>query len=86
MESGISWNLAGGGEFSYVLAGAAAVIGFTGPGSYYLDAMLAQSSGIFSVAASPETWVGTIALLIAGAAVVPFALMLRRNHRTAGRG
>ncbi|MBO0824098.1 MAG: DoxX family protein [Actinobacteria bacterium] len=36
-SKGTFWNAAGGGEYPFVLAGSALVLGFTGPGGWSLD-------------------------------------------------
>lgn len=38
--SGTFWNAAGGGEYPFVLAGGAAVLGFTGAGALSLDSVI----------------------------------------------
>lgn len=81
LNSGAFWNIAGGGEYPYVLAAAAAVLGFTGAGAYAVDA---QFSGELwsTLIQEPATWVGILILLAAGIAVVPFALLVRRARVT----
>ncbi|MGJ9406489.1 DoxX family protein [Nesterenkonia aurantiaca] len=77
LNSGKFWNIAGGGEYPYVLAAAAAVLGFTGAGAYSLDAQVSGEAWS-TVVHEPATWVGALILLAALAAAVPFALVVRR--------
>lgn len=79
LNSGRFWNVAGGGEYPYVLAAAAAALGFTGAGAYSLDAQLADGAGAWAtLIQEPVAWVGVLIVLAALAAAVPFALVVRR--------
>ncbi|MCH8560836.1 DoxX family protein [Nesterenkonia sp. LB17] len=77
LNSGKFWNIAGGGEYPYVLAAAAAVLGFTGAGAYSLDAQLSGEAWT-TLIHEPASWVGVLIVLAALAAAVPFALVVRR--------
>ncbi|MGJ9373158.1 DoxX family protein [Nesterenkonia sp. CF4.4] len=77
LNSGKFWNIAGGGEYPYVLAAAAAVLGFTGAGAHSLDAWFSGEAWS-TLIHEPVTWVGTLIVLAALAAAVPFALVVRR--------
>lgn len=80
LNSGKFWNIAGGGEYPYVLAAAAAVLGFTGAGAYALDAQFSGAAWSTLIQA-PAPWVGLLIVLAALAAAVPFALVVRRAAR-----
>lgn len=83
LNSGKLWNIAGGGEYPYVLATAAAVLGFTGAGAYALDAQLAGGAAAWATLVhEPTAWVGVLIVLGALAAAVPFALVVRRAAAT----
>jgi putative oxidoreductase len=74
------WNAGGGGEYPYVLSVIALVIGFTGPGSFSIDALLVTVlPWLGSIDGSP--WVGACIAIIAIASAVPFALLIRRSRR-----
>ena len=77
LNSGKFWNVAGGGEYPYVLAAVAAVLGFTGAGTYSLDARL-SGEGWSELIHQPAAWVGVLIVLAALVAAVPFALVVRR--------
>ena len=77
LNSGKFWNIAGGGEYPYVLAAAAGVLGFTGAGAYALDARFSGEAWV-GLIHEPSTWVGVLILLAALAAAVPYALVVRR--------
>ncbi|HEY0189183.1 MAG TPA: DoxX family protein [Cellulomonas sp.] len=85
LRSGVLWAAAGGGEYPGVLALLAVVLGFSGPGGYSLDAVLARSSDSLAFLVEPPAWIGVVVLLVAVAAAVPFAVVMRRARRaTAG--
>lgn len=71
------WNVAGGGEYPYVLAALAVVLVLTGPGRYSLDAALAGA--LFEAATAPPVWVGGAVAGIAVLAGLGFATLIRRN-------
>lgn len=75
------WNVAGGGEYPYVLAALAVALAFTGPGAYSLDATL--GGAIFELAHTPPAWVGPAVALIAVVAALPFVAVVRRNQAVA---
>ncbi|WP_207170161.1 MULTISPECIES: DoxX family protein [unclassified Nesterenkonia] len=77
LNSGNFWNVAGGGEYPYVLAAAAAVLGFTGAGAYSLDAAL-NGAAWATLVQEPAAWVGILVVLAALAGATPFALVVRR--------
>ncbi|WP_022873384.1 DoxX family protein [Nesterenkonia alba] len=82
LNSGSFWNVAGGGEYPYVLAACAAVLGFTGAGSLSADAALAGEVGDwFGMVATPQGWVGAGVVVIAIVAAIPFALRIRAAPR-----
>ncbi len=78
LNSGKFWNIAGGGEYPYVLAAAAAVLGFTGAGAFSLDALLAEPGSAFEMVFQPAPWVGAAVLLGAALAVIPFAAVVKK--------
>lgn len=80
LNSGKFWNIAGGGEYPYVLAAAAAVLGFTGAGALSLDALLAEPGSVLeTVFYQPALWVGAAVLLGAVLAVIPFASVVKKS-------
>lgn len=80
LNSGKFWNVAGGGEYPYVLAMIAAVLGFTGAGAYSLDVILFGPGGAsFDLLVEPGPWVGMTVIVLSAAAALPFAVIVRRN-------
>lgn len=67
------WNAAGGGEYPFVLAAAAACLGFTGAGRYSLDAVLD-----FWPAAAGGPLAGAAVIVVALVAAVPPVVATRR--------
>jgi putative oxidoreductase len=68
-KAGAFWNSLGGGEYPFVLAVLAAVIGFSGPGRWSLDEVLFDSW---------PGWAGPAAVLLAVvAAAVPVSRAVR---------
>lgn len=81
LNSGKFWNVAGGGEYPYVLAAFAAALAFTGAGSLSVDAAAAQSFGSgFALLAEPAPWVGAVVLVLSAVAALPFAALIRRSR------
>jgi putative oxidoreductase len=69
---GTLWSAGGGGEYPLVLAGTAAVLAFTGPGAWSLDAVL-DAPWIYGEDGMPVL-VGVAAVVVAaGAAAIPSA-------------
>lgn len=84
LNSGKFWNIAGGGEYPYVLAAAAAVLGFTGAGAYSLDAVLfAEGNPGHQLLVQPALWVGFAVVILAIAAALPFASIVKKAKRQA---
>ena len=79
IAAGALWNVAGGGEYPYLIAVVAVALGFTGPGSYSLDAAI--GGPVLDVAAGPPAWVGAIIIALAAAAAAAFATLIRHNRR-----
>lgn len=77
-SAGKFWNSGGGGEYPYVLAVLAVVLGITGPGSVSLDAAI--GGPLFSFAAEPPAWMGAVIVVVAATAAVPFVTLIRRNR------
>lgn len=77
--SGAFWNVAGGGEYPFVLATVAGALAFTGPGRFSLDGALAGTGEILALAAAPAPLVGVLVLLVGLLATLPFVAMLRRG-------
>ncbi len=83
LNSGKFWNIAGGGEYPYVLAAAAAVLGFTGAGAASVDAALFSGSSVFNeLFVEPATWIGFAVVVLAVLAALPFAAKVR-SHKAA---
>jgi putative oxidoreductase len=82
LSAGSFWNALGGGEYPYVLAAVAMVLGFTGPGAWSLDALTAAAWPWGGLATEPTVLVGVVVVLGAAAAAVPFGVLLRRNLGT----
>lgn len=82
-HSGKVWNVAGGGEFPFVLAFVAATLGFAGPGAYSFDALLAHDVSFFARLAEPATATGLVVVVVALLAAVPFAFLQRRSRSAA---
>lgn len=82
LSAGKFWNVAGGGEYPYVLASAAATLGFAGAGRYSLDAVLEDTSSVFSTALTPNPWIGIAIVLIGVLSAIPFSVILRRNRKS----
>ena len=81
LNSGQFWNVTGGGEYPYVLASLAVVLGFTGAGSFSADALLAQRELVpFDHVAEPSVVVGIAVVVLALLAAIPFAMVIRRNR------
>ncbi|WP_147915454.1 DoxX family protein [Ruania zhangjianzhongii] len=78
LAAGKFWNVAGGGEYPYLIAVVAVALGITGPGGYSLDAAI--GGPLFGFAADPPAWVGAVIVVSAAAAAVPFAALIRRNR------
>ncbi|MFD2793326.1 DoxX family protein [Promicromonospora vindobonensis] len=76
--SGAFWNVAGGGEYPFVLAAVAGVLAFAGPGRYAVDAALASAAEVFARSAAPGPVVGLVVVLVGVLATLPFVAMLRR--------
>lgn len=76
---GTVWNSAGGGEYPLVLAGVAAVLGFTGPGAWSLDAALGVSWAVPHGTTAALFGLGAIVLAVL-AALPP---ILRSRHALA---
>ncbi|HVW40627.1 MAG TPA: DoxX family protein [Amycolatopsis sp.] len=66
---GTVWSAAGGGEYPLVLAAVAAVLGFTGPGGWSLDAALSAPWSATGTSAAALT--GVLALAVAVVAAIP---------------
>jgi putative oxidoreductase len=82
LNSGKFWNIAGGGEYPYVLAVVSAVFAFTGAGAYSLDALLFRSENpAYEVLAQPAAWVGLVVVVLACAAALPFAALVRKAQQ-----
>lgn len=79
LASGTFWNVAGGGEYPYLIAVVAVALGTTGPGSYSLDAVL--DGPLFDLAAAPPAWVGAVIVAVAAAAAAGFATLIHRGRR-----
>lgn len=80
LNSGNFWNVAGGGEYPYVLAATAMTLGFTGAGAYSLDAVVARQVDVgYGLVAEPAAWIGMTVVLVSAVAVLPFAAIVRRN-------
>ncbi|NDK32553.1 DoxX family protein [Nesterenkonia haasae] len=81
MNSGRFWNVAGGGEYPYVLAACAGVLGFTGGGGFSVDHVLANAvGGWYEVLAHPPVWLGAAIVALAAVSTVPFVAILRQNR------
>jgi putative oxidoreductase len=82
IDAGKLWNAGGGGEYPYLLSVVALALGFAGPGRFSVDHLLVRTfpwlgpfdSGVL---------VGIVVLLVAVVSAVPFALIIRRERRTA---
>lgn len=84
LNSGKFWNIAGGGEYPYVLAAASAVLAFTGAGAYSLDAVLfSETTFAHELLVQPAAWVGLTVVVLAVVAALPFAAIIRRNQAAA---
>ncbi|WP_150461561.1 DoxX family protein [Nesterenkonia ebinurensis] len=81
LNSGSFWNVAGGGEYPYVLAAAATVLGFTGAGGLSADAALADAVERWGTVAAPPLWVGCGVVVLAVLTALPFAAVLRRSQQ-----
>jgi putative oxidoreductase len=79
MTKGTVWNAAGGGEYPFVLAGAAAALGFTGPGAWSLDAAIGARWVPKSNAAALV--IGAIVVVVAALAATAALLRTRSNLR-----
>lgn len=79
LAAGMFWNVAGGGEYPYLLAVVAVALGLTGPGRYSLDAVLGGT--VFDLAAAPPAWGAAVIVAISAAAAAGFASLIRRNRR-----
>ena len=75
------WNAGGGGEYPYVLAVLALILGFTGAGAYSIDRALSSLSPALSFLSEPSIPIGIAVILIALIGVVPFAILLVRARR-----
>lgn len=81
MNSGSFWNVAGGGEYPYVLAAASAVFAFTGAGNFSADAALFEQNHLLhSLVVEPAVGVGVAVVVLSVIATVPFAVIVRRNR------
>lgn len=81
LNSGKFWNVAGGGEYPYVLAAFAASLAFTGAGPLSVDAVAADVFGSgYALIAEPEPRVGVLVVVLAAAVTVPFAALIRKNR------
>lgn len=71
LTKGTVWNAAGGGEYPLALAGAALVLGFTGPGAWSIDSAIGAPWVTSSNATALVTGivVAIVAALAAGAAL-----------------
>lgn len=78
LAAGKFWNVAGGGEYPYLIAVVAVALGITGPGGYSLDSAI--GGPVLGLAADPPAWVGAVIVAVAAAAAVPFAVLIRRNR------
>jgi len=85
-KSGSFWNAAGGGEFPYVVAAAAVVVGFTGPGLISLDAVLAPLGTPFKLALHPPPWVAVVVILVALLTALAMASVINKAQRAGGAG
>lgn len=84
VNSGKFWNIAGGGEYPYVLAAASVVLGFTGAGAYALDAVIfSEESTLHHLLVQPAAWVGALVAALAVIAALPFAGIVKRNKDVA---
>jgi putative oxidoreductase len=81
LTKGTVWNAAGGGEYPFVLAAAAAALGFTGPGAWSLDSVIGAPWVPKSNAAALV--IGVIVVVVAALAA-SLALMRTRSHLSAG--
>ncbi|KUM33587.1 DoxX family protein [Arthrobacter sp. EPSL27] len=80
LNSGRFWNSAGGGEYPYVLAAAAATIGIGGSGQYSLDRILASSWPPLTPWLEPS-WIHALAIpILALVSALPFVALLRRGR------
>lgn len=79
LSAGKLWNAAGGGEYPYVLAAVAVVLGFTGPGARSVDAALVDAWPLGALMLTPPVWVGVAIVVVGVLAAAPFAALLRRN-------
>lgn len=79
LSAGKLWNAAGGGEYPYVLAAVAVVLGFTGPGAWSVDAALVDAWPLGALMLTPPVWVGVAIVVVGVLAAAPFAALLRRN-------
>lgn len=76
------WNVAGGGEYPYVLAGIAVALGFSGAGQHSVDSAIASdhSAWMHILDPSPALGAGVVAAGLLGA--VPFAMIILRNRQS----
>lgn len=80
LNSGKFWNIAGGGEYPYVLALLAAVLAFTGAGAYSMDAaFFSEETLVYELVVDPAAWVGVTVVALAAVTALPFAAILRKN-------
>lgn len=81
LNSGSFWNIAGGGEYPYVLATLAVVLAFTGAGGFSIDAALfSDNSVLHSLIVAPAVGVGLAVVVLSALAAMPFAAIVRRNQ------
>jgi putative oxidoreductase len=81
MSKGTVWNVAGGGEYPLMLGAVAVVLGFTGPGSWSLDAALGAPWVPKSNAAALV--IGVIVLVVAALAAGAALMRTRANLASA---
>jgi putative oxidoreductase len=80
---GTVWHAAGGGEYPIVLAAIAAVLGFTGPGNWSLDAAL--SAPWVSTASGAAALTGLLVVVVAVLATFPPLLRSRLTVKPISR-
>lgn len=80
--SGRLWNAAGGGEYPFVLAATAAVLGFTGAGAYSVDAVLRHAMPAVATLLEPHALTGVLVVVVGCLATVPFARVLWGGRAT----
>ncbi len=84
IDAGRFWNAGGGGEYPYVLAVVAAVLGFTGPGRFSLDHLIVSAVPGFARFDS-GILVGIAVAVVAALSAIPFVIAIRRSRRLANQ-